>query len=368
MNTTESLVNITPKKKFLDVMNALKLPVLAIAVGLLIGGGIIAMSGVNPLAAIFGLIKGGYGSTYLLFTTLTRATPIIMAGLSAALVWGSGYESMGMGGQMTMGALVAAVVGARCPGPDIVVIVVTLLSGAAAGVLFSLIPSWMYRKFQASLLIATLMMNYVADYLSSYFVTYIIKDPYGADSSAVQTEELHSVLPVLVENYSLHVGFFIALFCVALMYFVANRTKFGYQARIGGLNSKFADYGGINSGKMTYMVLSLAAALAGLGGAIEVLGTRHRFVDQMITSPSYAWSGITASIMSNYNPIGVLLGSVFLAGLTTGGSYIERNMGVPSEISTVIQGVITMLATIKIVITFSKKHNKAGGGEKKDAV
>ena len=125
------------------------------------------------------------------------------------------------------------------------------------------------------------------------------------------------------------------------------------------MNARFADYGGINSTKMTYMVLSVSAAIAVMGGAVEVLGSKYRYVDQMISSPGYNMSGITASIMSNYNPFGTLVSSIFLAGLTTGGSYIERNQGVPSEVSSVIQGVITMLVTIKIVIHL-KKHAKAG--------
>ena len=358
MSMKEQLINNTPARRIRGMIDALKLPVIAVAVGLLCGGVIIAWSGINPFLAVLGLLKGGYGSTYLVFTTLSRATPIIIAGLSSALVWGSGYESMGMGGQMTMGALTAAIVAAACPGPDAAVIIISLTAGALAGVAFSLVPTWLGQRFQVSLLISTLMMNYVADYLSSYFTTYVFKDPHGADSSAIQTAQISAVLPRFIEKYSLHVGFLIAIGCVVLMYFIMNRTVFGYQARIGGLNARFADYGGINSTRMMYRILALSAALAGMAGAIEVLGTKHRFVDQMITSPGYAWSGITASIMANYHPLGILVSSVFLAGLTTGGSYIERNMGVPSEVSTVIQGVITMLVTIRLVMSWKKK--KAG--------
>lgn len=367
MNTKQGLINITFRQKVRSIGEAFRLPLIAVVIGLICGGLIILASGKNPLEAIFGLLKGGYGSTYLLFSTLSRATPIIVAGLSAAFVWGSGYESMGMGGQMTMGALTAGIVGIYCPGPDFVVVLVSLAAGALAGVAFSIVPTWLFQKFQVSLLIVTLMMNYVADYLSAYFATYVFKDPTAADASVIQTQEVSAVLPKILGNYSLHAGFLIALLCVAVMYFLMNRTVFGYQARIGGMNSRFADYGGINSSKMTYLVLSVSAALAGLAGAIEVLGTQHRFVDQMITSPGYAWSGITASIMANYNPIGTLIGSVFLAGLTTGGSYIERNMGVPSEVSAVIQGVITMLVTIKVVMKIRKsrtaKQDAAKGKE-----
>ena len=358
MNTKDSLIRKSPQQKTRALIDALILPMIAVVVGLAVGGMIIAFSGSNPFEAIWGLLKGGYGSTYLIFTTLTRATPIIFAGLSAAFVWGSGYESMGIGGQMTAGALVAAVVGAACPGPAVVVILVSMAAGAFAGFAYSLIPTWLNLKFEASLLIVTLMLNYVADYLSTYFTTYVFKDVNGVDSSAVQTTEMAAALPKIFSQYSLHVGFLLALLFVAGMCFLKDRTVFGYRARIGGLNPQFADYGGINSTKMTYWVLSLSAAVAGLGGAVEVLGTKHRFVDQMMTSPGFAWSGITASIMANYNPVGTLVSCIFLAGLNTGGSYIERNMGIPGEVSSIIQGVITMLVTIKLVFHLKKKHKK----------
>lgn len=272
MNEKDSLISVSPKQKIKNLLSSFRLPVIAIMIGLACGGIIIASSGINPVGAIWGLFKGGYGSIYAVFTTLTRATPIIFAGLSAALVWGSGYESMGMEGQMTMGALAAAVVAVNCPGPDGFVVTVSLLAGAAAGVAFSIIPTWINRKFQASLLIVTLMMNYVANYLSSYFVTYVVKDPYGADSSAVQTAEITAVLPKILERYSLHFGFLIAVLCVILIYLMANRTVFGYRARIGGLNARFANYGGINSAKMTYTVLCLSAAIAGMGVPLKCWG------------------------------------------------------------------------------------------------
>jgi len=359
MNMKE-LTNISPEAKIKHILSSLLLPIIAIMVGLLSGGIAAAIAGKNPFQAILGLLQGGYGSAYLLTTTLTRATPIIFAGISAALVWGSGYDSMGGAGQLTAGALVTAIIAPIIPGPPILVIIVSLLAGAAAGMLFSCIITFLKVKFDASLLIVSLMMNYVAQYLSTYFTTYFFKDPYAADSSAIQTQELTATLPKLSEKYSLHLGFAMAILLVILIWFMMNRTTFGYRARMGGLNPNFADYGGINSKKMIWSVLSLSGAIAGLGGAIEVLGTKGRYVDLMMISPGYNWSGITASIMSGYHPAGTMISSVFLAGLNTGGSFIERNMGVPSEVSAIIQGVITMLVTVKLVISFRKKRKKGG--------
>ena len=200
------------------------------------------------------------------------------------------------------------------------------------------------------------MMNYIADYIASYFTTYVVKDPLGLDSSAIQTQKLtDNILPKMFKGYSLHWGFVIAVICVLVILFIMKKTSFGYKAKMGGLNPNFANYGGINSTKMMYYVLMLSGALAGVGGACEVLGTRYRYVDSMITSPGYAWTGIIASLMSSNHPVGILVSSIFLAGLTTGGSTIERSMGVPSEVTTIIQGIITLLITAKFTVKWYKK-------------
>ncbi|MGL4345087.1 MAG: ABC transporter permease [Cellulosilyticaceae bacterium] len=353
----------------MKTLKALKLPLIATLIGLFIGGIVIALSGFNPFEAIRGLLVGGFGSTYYLTTTLTRATPIIFAGLAGALAWGSGYPSLGAAGQMVIGAMVTSIVAISCPGPSFVVVIVSLLAGIVAGMGYSLLSIWISEKFELYLLIITLMLNYVADYIASYLTSYVVKDPLGMDSSAIQTQLIKdSILPKLMKGYTVHWGFVIAVLAVLLIYFVMKKTTFGYKARMGGLNPQFANYGGIKSSRMMYYVLLLSGALAGLGGACEVLGTRYRYVDGMITSPGYAWSGIIASLMSSNHPIGILVSAIFLAGLTTGGSTIERSMGVPSEVTVIIQGIITLLITAKFAFKFSKKasaKNKAKNKEVK---
>ena len=122
------------KSKFSNIFEPLKHPLQAIVVGLLIGGIIISLSGFNPFEAIIGMFKGGFGSTYYLTTTLTRSIPIIFAGLSGALAWGSGYSSLGAAGQMVLGAFTSAVVAVICPGPTVFVVAMSLLAGALVGV------------------------------------------------------------------------------------------------------------------------------------------------------------------------------------------------------------------------------------------
>lgn len=334
-----------------NLFESLKLPFISITLGLIVGGIIIALSGGNPFAAIKGLIIGGFGTKHAITATLTRATPIIFAGLSAALAWGSGYPSMGVSGQMILGAFTAAIAAVSFTGPKILVIVVSLSAGMLAGIIYSLIAAYISAKFEVYLLIVTLMMNYIAENIASYLTTYDFRDPLAADRLAVQTQKItDGVLPRIMPKYTLHYGFIIAVVCTLLVLFMMKRTSFGYKAKMSGLNPRFADYGGINSLKTMYLILMISGALAGLGGACESLGTRFRYIDGMITSAGYAWSGIIASLMSSNHPIGVFISSVFLAGLTTGGASIELRQGIPSEITAIIQGVLTMFVTAKLVI------------------
>lgn len=338
---------------------------IAIAAGLLTGGIIMAVTGHDPIEGVLGLLKGGYLTPYAIASTLTRATPIIFAGLSAALAWGSGYSSMGAQGQMIMGAMTAAIVAPLLSSlPPFLAVIITILCSMAAGALYSLISAHISYKYDAYLLIVTLMFNYLADYLASYLTNYVFLDPLALDKLAIQTIKIEgSILPRILPKYTTHYGFVIALLCVAIAAFIINKTSFGYKARMGGLNAHFAEYGGIDSRKTMYKVLLLSGAIAGLGGACEVLGTKFRYVDKMITSPGYSWSGITASLMSNYNIIGVLFSSLFLAGIAIGGATIELSMNIPSEITQIIQGVITLLVTAKFVFRIRKAKKQRKDGE-----
>ena len=331
-------------------------PLLAIIAGLLVGGIIMAISGYDAINGILGLLKGGFLTKYAFTSTLARATPIIFCGLSAAISWGSGYSSMGAQGQMILGAITAAYVAIRCPGPAWFVVIVTLLLAMLVGGIYSLISAHISYKYNAYLLIVTLMFNYLADYFASYLTNYVLLDPYGVDKLAIQTQKIeNAILPRIFSKYTLHYGFFIALFCVFAIWFLINKTTLGYKMRMSGANSDFAKYGGINASKTMYISLFISGAIAALGGACEVLGSKYRYVDAMITSPGYSWSGITASLMSNYNIIGVLFSSIFLAGIAIGGASVELNLNIPSELTQVIQGVITILVTAKIVINYRKK-------------
>jgi len=332
-------------------------PLIAVMISLVIGAVVIAICGENVFTAYGAMIRGAFGNSFYINDTLKRATPIIMGGLAVCIAWRSGYEAMGGEGQMILGAFVSALVAYYTPAPGIVRIILAMLAAVAVAAIFSAFTGWLFEKFDVTFIISTLMLNYVANYFASFMTNYVVKDPEGLDINAVQTGKIASEarLPAIFSG-SVHWGFVFALIAVVVIYFVFKKTTFGYKSRMGGLNPRFALYGGINARRMLYVVLLISGAMAGLGGAFEVLGSKGRYIDQMIFSTGYGWSGMVAALLANFNPIGTALASILLAGLSTGGSAMQRSTIIPVEVCNMIEGIITLLMSVRLIRIAYKGH------------
>jgi len=348
-------------RKIQHLLTPLVQPFLALAFALLVGALAILVTGENPLTVYAAMFKGAFGGKYYLLTTLTRATPIIICGLGAAIAWSSNYMGIGGEGQMIVGGFVTAIVALYLPGPLWFRFVAAIVVAMAAGGLLSLLSAWLLDKFKMSLAISTLMFNYTAQYVTMHYTANVFQDTTG-DAKLTQTLKLAEGLRFgrLFEGYSLHAGFILAVVLVVAVWFLQNRTTFGYESRMSGFNVTFCDYGGISSRKVMYGMLLLSGAICALAGAGEVLGVQYRYVHNNYVSASYAWVGLNAALISGYNPVGVFITSIILAGIQTGGAAIARSTSVPLEISSIIQGCITLFISAKIVIGMKKKGRKSG--------
>lgn len=332
-------------------------PTIAISVSLFIGAIIILLSGDNPLEIYAVMLNGAFGGTYYISATLTRATPIIITGLGAAIAWSSNYMGIGGEGQMIWGGFVATIVTLQLGAPAPVVFIVAIVTALVAGGLYSLFSAWLLDKLEMSLAISTLMLNYVAQYVTFHFVSNVFLDTTGMARS-VQTfgmEDKFFFLKI-IPGYSLHIGFVFAVILVFGMWFFMHKTNLGYEFKMSGFNLNFCDFGGINSRRTMYLVLFFSGALCALAGVIEVYGVQHKYLHGMFVTTSFAWLGLNAALISGYNPIGILFTSIILAGISTGGAAIDRSTDVPLEISTIIQGCITLFISAKIV--FEIRRNK----------
>ena len=225
--------------------------------------------------------------------------------------------------------------------------------------LYGLLAAWLNNRFNVVLVICTLMFNYIANYIVYYFVSYPLKDNTG-DGLVAKTLMIDKSMwiPRLgwVKGSPFHFGFFIAVLVTIFILFLTKKTVFGYESRMSGLNREFAEYGGVKRSRIMYLTMFISGALCGMGGAVEVLGLKHLYMHDMITSPSYAWTGLMAALISDLNPVGIVVCSIFLAGIQTGGAALERTTNVPLQLTMVIQSVITLFVSAKMLARYMKNR------------
>lgn len=332
-------------------------PVAATLIGLLVGAVFILVSNENPFEIYMNMFAKSFFGSYYLAQTLTRATPIIICGIATAAAWRAGYINIGVEGQMIIGAFTATAIAIYVPLPGFLLLPLSILAGMVAGGLYAALVAVLNMKFQSSIVICTLMLNYVASYIASYLVTYPLRDRAGDGLSLVTktiAEDTH-FLQFSSEN-TLNMGIVVAVVITILFFYMERKTVFGYESKMTGLNSLFAKYGGVFEKKVMLKTMALSGAIAALAGICEIFGYKYRYTDGMFTSASYAWTGLMAALIAGLHPVGILASSIFLAGLQVGGQAIQRSSSIPLQMATVIQSTITLFVSAKLGITFIKKR------------
>jgi ABC-type uncharacterized transport system permease subunit len=335
------VVPLSRARRAWEAARALRAPALAVASGLLVGAAIVVAAGESPVA-VFGALFEGAFDRHGLPSTLSRGLPIVGAGLAAAVAFRAGFFTLGVEGQMVLGGLVSALtaiaLGAVGPGA----VPMAVLAAVAVGAGYAGLATWFDLRFGVPLLIGTLLMNYPAVFAASYLVSGPAGEAIGGVSQTALVPE-SARLGELVPGTRLHVGLFVILALVALTTFAFQRTWLGYEVRMTGLNARFARYGGVRVGRLGAKVTLASGAIAGLVGALQVLGVHYRFIDGSLTGPLYAWVGLMAALLANSNPLGVLAAGLFFSALHTGGLEVERSTDLARELALVLQSIIIAL-------------------------
>ena len=328
---------------------------IAVTIALLVGALVLVATGFSPLEAYGALITGAFGDVYGVGQTLTQTTPILFTALAFLFAFKAGLFNIGAEGQLLVGAFAAAIVGIYLDGlPSIIHIPLALLAGAFFGGLWALIPALLKTELGAHEVITTMMLSYVALYVTGYLVNDIFKEPgWVAQTLPIaQSAELPRILPPTQLSVSLFVG----LILVVLTYYTLQKTVLGYEIRAIGLNPLVAENGGINVKKGLIIALVISGALAGLGGAGEVLGVHKRFIDGF--SPGYGWDGLAVALIGGLNPIGALLVALLFGVLRSGGMTMNRVTGVPVDIVTILQALVILFVAAPIIAKYLRKRSK----------
>ena len=301
------------------------------------------------IAAIVMFMAGydvGLGFLTLLWGAITQfdrvlffATPLVFTGLSVALAFKCGLFNIGPEGQLYMGAMAAAIVGYMIALPIVLHQIAALAIGAIAGGLYGFLPGFLKAYRGTHEVVTTMMMSYSAILFTLWLVAYPLKDPAASTDRTpyiLETAELPKLFGSPFVNFSL----ILAVLAVIVVDYLINKTVLGYEMRAVGLNRDAAETAGINPKKNIILALVFAGALAGFGGAGEILGYHHNVSDDW--SVGLGWDGITVAVLGNNNPWGILAGAIFFGALRAGGNQMQRIAHVPVEMVSLIQGLIVL--------------------------
>lgn len=323
-------------------------PILAIIAALALSGILIAIAGAPVLEAYWRILKGAYGSRLSTTETLTRATPLMLTGLAAAVAFRARLWNIGAEGQLYIGAIAVAAASSHLLGglPASIQIPALLIIGALAGMVLLLIPLWLRLRFSVDEVVTTLLLNFVAVLFVSMLIDTVLKDPTAFGWPQSQSVADAAMLPKLLSRSRLHLGLLIAVVLALLLHVIQSRTVFGMQSRAAGLNPAGAVFAGVPLGRTLVIVACISGGLAGLAGAVEVMGVKGYVTTDL--SPGYGYSGIVVAMLANLNPLGVVLAALFTATMFVGADGMSRAMGIPSYIAdvTVALSLLTMLIAL----------------------
>lgn len=330
------------KQKKTRILREIITPVLSIIVALTIVSIILLFLKANLVVALQATLYGALGSMNNIGTTLAKTTPLLLAGVGIAVALRAKLFNIGAEGQIYMGGLACTWVILTFSLSGSVGLILGLLAGIVGGAVWCGIAGWLYAKRGVNEVITTLLMNYIAINI----VLWVVSDPMHApEATFPRTDHIpeSSLLPILLPNTQGHIGIVIGLVLAVLFTLILSYTVYGFKIRSLQEGTGTPRYAGISVGRMAIGTLSISGAMAGLAGAIEILGV-HKYLLEGF-SPGYGFDAIAVGLLSRGNPIAVIPAALFFGILRSGANAMQRATGVPASMVFVIQG-LTILCVI----------------------
>ncbi len=347
----------------------------AIILGLLTG--LIILLVANPGQAVSGffMIMFGAWSEGLksIGMTFYYATPIICTGLAVGFAFKTGLFNIGATGQFTMGAFAAVIVGTSCSFLGSAQWIVGLLAAVVAGALWALLPGLLKAFLNVHEVISSIMMNYIGMYLVNYTVSNVPILYNQLTNSSAQISDT-AVIPKfgmdkIFAGSAVNAGFIIAVLVAILMHVILNKTTFGFELRAVGFNRNASKYAGINEKKSITLSMTIAGALAGLGGGLLFLGSLGKHIEVVDVLASEGFDGISVALLGLSTPLGILFAALFIAYIKQGGFYLQLYEFSKEIIDIIIAVIIYFSAfslfvrgAIKRYLSYKKEKAEAAAG------
>lgn len=325
-------------------------PVLSVIGALLVGAGLLALSGQDGFDVYSRIIDRAFTSDGALTATLTAATPLLFTGLTAAVAFRMGLFNIGGEGQFVMGAVAASYVGLRF-GDQLGgwVIPLMVVAGVLAGGFYGAVPGMLKAFAKTNEVITSLMLNYVAALFASYLI-------FNSESYWRKLDGTGKVFPqgkVLPEDawwptidigsVSVPLGYLVGVAVAIGVWVLYRKTRFGYEVLVIGDSPSAARYAGMRTRRKIIGVMALSGAIAGIGGASDIGDARHLLDPKGLSQAGYGYAGIVVAALARLNPLAVVVVSVLMGGLANAGRALQ-GPDFPAGLVGTLQGLILFFA------------------------
>ena len=332
---------------------------ISIVIGFVVGAILLSIAKINPLDAYKQLFNGVFGKPKFMVWCLIYAAPLIFTGLSVAFSFKTGVFNIGAEGQFVVGSLTACVLGILVKAPAIIHVPLCFIGAALAGGIWGAIVGVLKIKKGVNEVLSYIMFNWIAFYLSNFVVNLSIihKDGGGeatkdiaATARILAPKSIIAATGASAANY----GFILAIIFAVIVWFIINRTTLGFKLRAVGFSNTAAQYAGIDTGKSFLTAMAFSGALAGIGGAVQLMGMSGR-ISQFSGQEGYGFQGITVALIASSNPIACIYGA-----MKYGGGKLSL-VNAPAEVVDIIMGIIILFIAISSLFkNIFLNHGKKG--------
>ncbi|SDB89191.1 nucleoside ABC transporter membrane protein [Pelagirhabdus alkalitolerans] len=340
----------------------LLVPLFSILLGFLVGAIIMVVFGYSPIDGYTALWNGAFGNAYYTGETLRQSIPLALTGLSIAFAFRSGLFNIGAEGQVFVGWLAAVWFGITFDLPAVIHLPLSILVAALAGALWAFVPGLLKATRGVHEVVVTIMMNYIALHVSNHIIrAYLLESgsrTYRINESASLRSEF---LTDFFSGSQIHWGFIVAIIGAFIMWFILEKTTYGYELRAVGFNPHAARYAGMSVKKNIIMAMLIAGGFAGIAGAMEGLGT----FGAMHTHAGFSnlgFDGIAVALLGANTAIGSVLAALLFGALKVGSLSMPPVAGVPSELVEIVIAIIIFFVASSYIIRWAvlrfKKEEK----------
>lgn len=309
-------------------------------------GNAISMSWDLVSSAYGALFEGAFGNPTALSETLLASTPLILAGLSVALAFRAGLFNIGAEGQIIGGMLTSSWVAFTLDLPLVIHLPIALIAGFLGGAFWGSIAGFLKARTGAHEVITTIMLNFIALNLLTFFLkTPIYQRPGRTDPLSKEVAE-SARLPSF-GDYRVNWGIVLALLTAFVVWYLLFRTTIGFRFRAVGANPKAAAYAGMSVAGTYILAMALAGGLSGLAGTANLLGVVYSMSPGFL---GYGFDAIALALLGRTHPLGVVLAALLFGALRAGALQMQGTAGVGTDIIVVIQALIIMFVAAPALV------------------